>query len=76
MPSLLKDRQGQLSLFIDRSRNTKLLEGFGCLFPIKLQQIWFSGSREEVEYVSGNQMTGRPSWFSDLLEKHKLGIRS
>ena len=32
-----------------------------------------SGFREEVENVSANHRPGRPSYFSDWPEKHKLG---
>ena len=35
--------------------------------------LQFQGFREEVKYVSANQRPGRPNWFSDWPEKHKLG---
>ena len=54
-------------------KNTNLVEGFEILPPIKFCWIRFSGFRGEVKNVSANQRPGRPSCFSDRLEKHKLG---
>ena len=54
-------------------KNTNLLEDVEILLPVKFRWIPFSGFREEVENVSANQRPGRPSYFSDQPEKHKLG---
>ena len=43
------------------------------MLSVKFRWIPFNGFRGEVENVSANQRPGRPSCFSDRLEKHKLG---
>ena len=42
--------------------------------PVKIRWIPFYSFRGEVENVSANQRSGRPSCFSDRPEKHKLGV--
>ena len=54
-------------------KNTNLVEDVEILLPVKFRWIPFSFFRGEVENVSANQRPGRPSCFSDLHEKHKLG---
>ena len=54
------------------SKNTDLVKNVEILLPVKFRWILFSGFREEVENVSANQRTGRPSYFSDRPEKHKF----
>ena len=54
-------------------KNTNLVEDVEILLTVKFRWIPFSGFREEVENVSANQRPGRPSYFSDRPEKHKLG---
>ena len=53
-------------------KHTNLVEDVEILLPVKYW-IPFRGFREGVENVSANQRPGRPSCFSDRLEKHKLG---
>ena len=65
--------QGGHLVFPIGSKNTNLVEGVEILLPVKFRWIPFNGFREEVENVSANQRPGRPSCFSDRLEKHKLG---
>ena len=55
------------------SKITNLVEDVEILLPVKFCWIPFSGFRGEVENVSANQRSGRPSYFSDRPEKHKLG---
>ena len=59
--------------FLIGPKNTNLVEGVEILLPVKFRWILFSGFRGEVENVSANQRPGRPSYFSDQPEKHKLG---
>ena len=54
-------------------KNTNFVVDVEILFPVKFRRIQFSGFRGEVKHVSANQRPGRPSFFSDLPEKHKLG---
>ena len=54
-------------------KNTNLVEDVEILLPVKFNWILFNGFREEVENVSANRRSGRPSCFSDRPEKHKLG---
>ena len=72
MSQPIRDQGGRL-VFPIGPKNTNLVEGVEILRPVKFQWIPFSGFREEVENVSANQRQGRPSCFSDRLEKHKLG---
>ena len=65
--------QGGHLVFPIGLKNTNLVEGFEILLPVKLRGIPFSDFRVEVENGSANQRPGRPSCFSDRLEKHKLG---
>ena len=51
-------------------KNTKLVEDIDILLPVKFRWILFSGFRGEVENVSTNQRTGRPSCFCDRPEKN------
>ena len=71
MPPLLTDRPGQYFVVFDRPPPPPpIIKGHWVL----ILQIPFNGSRGEVENVSVNQRTGRPSWFSDRLKKYELGI--
>ena len=54
-------------------QNTNLAEDVEILLPVKFRYIPFSGFRGEVENVSANQASGRPSCFTSRPEKHKLG---
>ena len=54
-------------------KNTNLVENVKILLPVKFRWIPFTSFRGEVENVSVNQKQGRPSYFSDRPEKHKLG---
>ena len=72
MSQPIRARGGHLVFLIDL-KNTNLVEGFEILLPVKFRWIPFSGFRRQVENVSANQRPGRPSCFSDRLEKHKLG---
>ena len=65
--------QGGHLVFPIGPKNTNLVEHIEILLPVKFLPIRFSGFREEVKNVSPNQRPGRPSWFSDRPEKHKLG---
>ena len=62
---------GHLFLLIG-PKNTDLVKDVKILLPVKFRRILFSGFREEVENVSASQRPGRSSYFSDLLEKHRL----
>ena len=64
--------QGRHLVFRIGSKNTNLVDGVEILFPVKFRCIPFSCFRGEVENVSANQRPGRPSFFSDRPEKHKL----
>ena len=59
--------------FLIGPKNTNLVEEFEILLPVKFRWIPFRGFRQEVENVLANQRPGRPSYFSDRPEKHKLG---
>ena len=65
--------QGGHLVFLIGPKNTNLVEDVEILLPVKFRWILFSGFRGEGENVSANQRPGRPSCFSDLPEKHKLG---
>ena len=65
--------QGGHLVFPIGPKNTNLVEDVKILLPVKFCWIPFSGFRGEVENVSANQRSGRPSYFSDRPEKHKLG---
>ena len=65
------DKGGPFCLLIGL-KQTNLVDDVEILLPVKLRWNPFSGFRE-VESVSTNQRPGRPSRFSDLPEKHKLG---
>ena len=65
--------QGSHFVFPIGPKNTNLVEDVEILLPVKFRWILFSGFRGEVENVSANQRSGRPSCFSDRPEKHKLG---
>ena len=58
-------------VFLIGSKNTNLVEDLEILLPVKFCWILFSVFRGEVENVSANQRLGRPSCFSDRLEKPK-----
>ena len=65
------DRPGHhFCLLIGQKKNW--VEDVEILLPVKFLWIPYSGFRE-VKNVSANQRLGRPSWFSDRPEKHKLG---
>ena len=53
-------------------KNTNLVEDVEILLPIKFRWVPFSGFWE-VENVSTYYRPERPSYFSDLPEKHKVG---
>ena len=72
MSQPIRGNRGHL-VFPIGPKNTNFVEGFDILLPVKFRWIPFSGFRGEVENVSANQRPGRPSCFSDLPEKHKLG---
>ena len=72
MSQLIRGQGGHL-VFPIGPKNTNLVEGVEILLPVKFCWIPFSGLGEEVENVSANQRPGRPSCFSNRLEKHKLG---
>ena len=57
--------QGGHLVFLIGPKNTNLVEDVEILLPMKFCWIPFSGFRGEVENVSANQRTGRPSCFSD-----------
>ena len=65
--------QGGHFVFPIGPKNTNLVKDVEILLPVKFHWIPFIGFREEVENVSANQRPGRPSYFSDQPEKHKLG---
>ena len=65
--------QGGHLVFTIGPKNTNLVEDVEILFPVKFRWIPFSDFRGEVENVSANQRSGRPSCFSDRSKKHKLG---
>ena len=68
---LSKWRTGQPScFFLIGPKISNLVEEVEILFCAKFLWIPFSGFRGEVKNVSTNQ---KPSCFSDLPEKHKLG---
>ena len=73
MPLWLTDRLWRLSLFLDRSKSTKIAEYIEYLLLVKVNGIPFSGSRGIVENVSANQRSGRSSCFSNRSENYKLG---
>ena len=49
--------------FMIGPKNTNLVEDIEILLPVKFRWIPFSGFRGEVENVSANQRSGRPSCF-------------
>ena len=65
--------QGSHLIFRISPKNTNLVEGVEILLPVKFRWIRLSGFRGEAENISANQRLGRPSWFTDRPEKHKLG---
>ena len=65
--------QGGHLVFLIGPKNTNLVEDVEILLPVKFCWIPFSGFRGKIDYVSANQRTGRPSFFTDRPEKHKLG---
>ena len=67
--------QGGHLVFPIGPKNTNLVEEVEILLPVKFRWIPFSGFRGEVENVSVNQRPGRPFFFTDWPEKHKLGRR-
>ena len=72
MSQPIRGQDGHL-VFPISPKNTNLVEDVEILLPIKFRWIPFSGFRGEVENVSANQRSKRPSCFSDRPEKHKLG---
>ena len=64
---------GSHLVFTISQKNTDWVEDVEILLPVKFRWIPCSGFREEVENVSDNQRPGRPSYFSDRPENHKLG---
>ena len=64
--------QGGHLVFPISLKNTNFVEVVEILLPVKFRWIPFGCFGEEVENVSTNQRQGRPSYFSDQSEKHKL----
>ena len=64
--------QGGHLVFPIGPKNTNLVKDVGILLPVKFRWILFSRFRVEVENVSANQRPGRPSFFNEWPEKHKL----
>ena len=64
------ETRAAILFFPNSPKNTNLVEDVEILLPVKFRWIPFRG---EVENVSANQRSGRPSCFSDRPEKHKLG---
>ena len=56
----------------DILKNTNLVEDVEIFLRVKFRQIPFTDFRGEVKNVSANHRPGRPSFFSDRPEKHKL----
>ena len=54
-------------------KNTHMVQDIEILLTVKFCLIRFRCFRDEIENVSANQRPGRPSCFSDRLEKHKPG---
>ena len=72
--NVLSQSRGQDShLVFPNGLKKDFVENFEILLPVKLPWILLSGFRGKVENVLANQRPGRPSCFSDRLEKHKLG---
>ena len=65
--------QGGHLVFPIGLKNTNFVEDVEIYLPVKFRWIPFSGFRGEVKNVLANQRPGRPSFFSDRPEKHKLG---
>ena len=65
--------QGSHLVFTTGPKNTNLVENIEILLPVKFRWITFSGFRGKIENVSANQKPRRPSCFSDMTGKHKLG---
>ena len=72
MSQQIRGHGGHL-VFLIGPKNTNLIKDLKILLPVEFLPIRFSGLRGEVNNVSANQRPGRPSWFSDRPEKHKLG---
>ena len=72
MSKPIRGQDGHL-VFSICQKNTHLVEDVEILLPVIFHSIPFSCFRGEVENVSVNQRPGRPSYFSDRPEKHKLG---
>ena len=72
MSQPIRGQSGHL-LFLIGLKNTNLVEDVEILLPVKFRWIQFSSFRGEVENVSANHRPGRPSYFSDLPKKHKIG---
>ena len=71
--AFLRNQPTRSFLFTDRPEKTNLVENVENLLPVKFLWIPFCGFRGEVENDSANQRQGRPSYFSNWPEKHKLG---
>ena len=71
----LSKSEAMAAIFFFRSarKNTNLIKDIKILLPVEFLPIRSSGFRGEVNNVSANQRPGRPSWFYDRPEKHKLG---
>ena len=72
MSQPIRGQGGHLSLPTGL-KNSNFVEDVKILLPVKFRWIPFSSFRGEVENVSVNQRSGRPSCISDWSEKHKLG---
>ena len=65
--------QGDHLVYQISQKNINLVEYVVILLPIKFNWILLCGFRGEFKNVLANQRPWRPSCFSDLPEKHKLG---
>ena len=62
MPQPIRGHGGHL-VFPIGSKNLNLVEDIEILLPVKFRCIFFSCFRGEVENVSDNQRSGKPSCF-------------
>ena len=65
--------QGDHLVYQISQKNINLVEYVVILLPIKFHWILLCGFRGEFKNILANQRPWRPSCFSDLPEKHKLG---
>ena len=67
------DQGGHLVFPISPKKAQEFVEDVKIWLPVMFRWIPVSGFRGQVENVSANRRPGRPSWFSDLPEKNKIG---